>query len=154
MKLPAGYEVDRVIRLETNLDDLSPEITGAVLRKLLAAGALDVWLTPIQMKKDRPGVMLTALCDEPALEQITALIFAETTTFGLRIEEVTRLKLQRRFETVQTEYGEVIVKVGLKEDHIVQAAPEFESVKALAEQTGHPLRRIYEAAQRAFHGPS
>ena len=91
MQLPAGYETDEVLRLETNLDDLSPEITGATMEKLLRAGALDVWLAPIQMKKSRPGVLLSVLCEEDALERLSDLIFRETTTFGLRIERITRL---------------------------------------------------------------
>lgn len=150
MKLPEGYESDRVIRLETNLDDLSPEVMGAAMQKLLAAGALDVWLTPIQMKKDRPGTMLTALCEEGRWEELAEMIFAETTTFGLRVEEVTRLKLERRFETVQTEFGAVTVKVGSRGGATVQAAPEFESVRMAAAESGQAVRVVYEAAQRAF----
>ncbi len=149
MKLPPGYETDEVTRLETNLDDLSPEITGATMEKLLRAGALDVWLTPIQMKKSRPGVLLSVLCEADALERLTDLIFAETTTFGLRVETITRLKLERRFRHVETEFGEVTIKEGLREGRVLQRAPEFESCRALSEKSGQPLRAIYEAALRA-----
>src|SRR3954471_7886366 len=107
---PPGYETDEVIRLAANLDDLSPEITGATLEKLLAAGALDVWLTPIQMKKNRPGTLLSVLCEEAQMPALAELIFRETTTFGIRVEQVMRLKLERRFEQVATEFGEVTVK--------------------------------------------
>lgn len=148
--LPAGYETDTVARLEANLDDLSPEITGAVMDRLFAAGALDVWLTPIQMKKNRPGVLLSALCEEEAVPRLADLIFSETSTFGLRVERVTRLKLERQFETVATEFGEVTLKLGLKAGHVVQAAPEFESCRAVSERSGQPLRAIYEAAAEAF----
>ncbi len=148
--LPAGYETDSVARLEANLDDLSPEITGAVLERLLAAGALDVWLTPIQMKKNRPGVLLSVLCEEAAVPQMADLLFTETSTFGLRIERVLRLKLERRFETVATEFGEVTVKLGLKAGCVVQASPEFESCRVVSERSGQPLRAIYEAAGEAF----
>jgi pyridinium-3,5-bisthiocarboxylic acid mononucleotide nickel chelatase len=147
--MPGGYETDTVTRLETNLDDCPPEILGAAMEKLLAAGALDVWFTPIQMKKHRPAAMLSVLCDEALADSLADLIFRETTAFGLRRETVTRLKLQRRFETVATEFGEVTVKVGLKGDTVVQIAPEFESCRALAERSGQPLRAIYEAAVRA-----
>lgn len=146
MTLPSGYQTDVVVRLEVNLDDLSPEITGATLEKLFAAGALDVWLTPIQMKKNRPGTMLSALCEEEAVPKIADLLFAETSTFGLRIERVTRLKLERRLETVQTPFGEVTVKLGIKAEKVVQAAPEFESCRAASERNGVPLRAVFEAA--------
>jgi uncharacterized protein (DUF111 family) len=145
-----GYDTDTVTRLETNLDDLSPEITGAVLEKLLAAGALDVWLTPIQMKKNRPGVQLAALCEEAAVAAVTDIIFMETSAFGLRIEKVIRLKLQRRFEQVETEFGQVTVKLGYKGDRLLQIAPEFESCRSVSVQAGQPLRAVYAAALRAF----
>ena len=141
-----SYETDTVTKLETNLDDLSPEITGAVMAQLLTAGALDVWLTPIQMKKNRPGVMLSVLCEENAVSAITDLIFAETSAFGLRMEKVVRLKLTRHFEQVRTEFGEVTVKLGLKGERVVQVAPEFESCRAVAEKTGVPLRTVNAAA--------
>jgi pyridinium-3,5-bisthiocarboxylic acid mononucleotide nickel chelatase len=144
-----SYETDTVTRLETNLDDLSPELTGAVMARLLAAGALDVWFTPIQMKKNRPGVLLSVLCEEAAAPALADLIFAETSAFGLRTEKIVRLKLARRFETVATPYGEVTVKLGLKGDRVVQRAPEFESCRALAEKAGVPLRAVYAAALAA-----
>ncbi len=141
-----SYETDTVTKLETNLDDLSPEITGAVMAQLFAAGALDVWLTPIQMKKNRPGVMLSVLCEESTVAALTDLIFAETSAFGLRVEKVVRLKLSRRFAQVSTEFGEVTVKLGLKGERVVQVAPEFESCRAVAEKSGVPLRAVYAAA--------
>jgi len=146
-----GYETDTVVRLETNLDDCPAEVLGAAMEKLLAAGALDVWFTPIQMKKHRPGVMLSVLCEAAVAAQCANLIFCETTAFGLRKDEVIRLKLARRFETVLTRFGEVTVKLGLKNGVIVQVAPEFESCRAASERTGEPLREIYAAAQREFH---
>jgi pyridinium-3,5-bisthiocarboxylic acid mononucleotide nickel chelatase len=146
----SAYETDTVTRLETNLDDCTAETLGAVMDQLLAAGALDVWFTPIPMKKNRPGVMLSALCAEADTARLADLIFTETTAFGLRTEKVTRLKLARRFESVPTAYGDVTVKLGLKDDRIIQIAPEYESCRALAEKTGTPLREIYTAARLAF----
>ena len=149
-----GYETDTVTRIETNLDDISPQILGAVMQQLLAAGALDVWFTPVQMKKSRPGTMLSALCDEDAVEKIADIIFTETTAFGLRVEKITRLKLTRKFETVKTPHGDVTVKLGFKGDRLLQIAPEFESCRAVAECTGITLREIHaaslEAARAAF----
>ena len=148
--MPGGYDTDSVTRLETNLDDLSPELLGAVLEKLFAAGALDVWFTPIQMKKNRPAVQLSVLCDEAHTEPLADIIFAETSAFGLRTEKITRLKLERRFETVATEFGEVTIKLGVKGGRVVQVAPEFESCRALSEKSRQPLKAIYQAALNAF----
>lgn len=144
-----GYETDTVARIETNLDDLSPQVLGALMQQLLAAGALDVWFTPVQMKKCRPGVMLSLLCDVEAAEQFADIIFAETTAFGLRIENIRRLKLTRRLETVKTPHGEVTVKLGFKGGRLLQMAPEFESCRAAAERTGATLRAVHAAAAEA-----
>ena len=144
-----AYETDTVTRLETNLDDSSPEVLGAVMERLFAAGALDVFFTPVQMKKNRPGVMLSVLC-ESQVESFADIIFTETSAFGLRVEKIVRLKLQRRVETVQTEFGDVAVKVGFKGDKLLQVAPEFESCRKIATANGKPLRLIYEAAIHAF----
>jgi uncharacterized protein (DUF111 family) len=141
-----GYETDTVIRLETNLDDCPAEILGAALERLLALGALDVWFTPIQMKKHRPAVMLSVLCTEETEPALIDLLFTETTAFGLRRETILRLKLARRFETVETPYGPITVKLGLKGDRILQFAPEFESCRAAATRANVPLQRVYAAA--------
>jgi hypothetical protein len=148
--MPGGYQSDTVTRLETNLDDSSPEILGATMDRLFAAGALDVWFTPIHMKKNRPGVMLSALCELGKVEALADIIFHETSAFGLRTEQIVRLKLERRFETVTTEFGEATVKLGLKNGAIIQVAPEFESCRALSEKSGQQLRVIYEAVVRSF----
>ena len=144
-----GYETDTVTKLETNLDDCPAEILGAVMDRLFAAGALDVWFTPIQMKKSRPAVMLSALCEEPAVAGLADIIFSETSAFGLRVEKMMRLKLERRFETVSTPFGEVAVKLGLKAGEVIQRAPEFESCRTAAAKAGVPVRAVFEAALRA-----
>jgi len=151
MNAPPGFETDTVVRLETSLDDLSPEVVAAVLEKLLARGALDAWLTPVQMKKNRPGVQLTVLADEEALDRLVEIVLTETSAFGLRVDRLMRIKLERRFETVPTEFGEVTVKLGLKGGVIVQVAPEFESCREIAERSGRPIREIYDAARAAFN---
>lgn len=146
MNLPDGYERDEVMRIEANLDDLSPEITGVTVERLLAAGALDAWLTPIQMKKGRPGVLLSVLCEEAAVSALSELIFTETSTFGVRIERLIRLKLERRFREVQTPFGPITVKEGLRRGEVIQHAPEFESCRRAAERAGVAVRAVYEAA--------
>jgi uncharacterized protein (DUF111 family) len=150
MNLPSGYETDTVVRLETNLDDLSPEISGAVMDRLFEVGALDVWFTPVYMKKNRPGIMLSVLCEEAACASVVDLVLTETSAFGLRIDTIARVKLGRRFEIVSTEFGEITVKLGLKGDRVVQAAPEFESCRQASARAGKPLRNVYDAAQRAW----
>lgn len=149
-----GYETDTVTRLETNLDDCPPELLGAVMQRLLDAGALDVWFTPIQMKKLRPAVMLSVLCADEKIAPLSDLIFEGTTAFGLRVEKVVRLKLNRRVETVRTEFGEVAVKIGSRGEEVLQVAPEYESCRALAEQSGAPLKRIYEQAVQVWRNGS
>ena len=147
---PDEYETDTVIEIETNIDDLSPEIIGAILERLLALGALDVTLAPLQMKKNRPGVQLAVLC-EPALESIIVrALLTETSAFGVRRSEKRRYKLERRFANVQTEFGEITLKLGLLNSEVVQVAPEFESCRAVSERSGQPLRSIYQAALAAY----
>jgi uncharacterized protein (DUF111 family) len=147
--LPEGYESDRVLQLETNLDDISPEVVGHVTGLLLAAGALDVWVTPIQMKKQRPGMLLSLLCEKAHLECLSDLLFGETTAFGLRISEVTRLKLRRDFVSVDTPFGPITVKRGFRGDALLQIAPEYESCKAAAVRSGRPLHEVCTAAREA-----
>ena len=136
--------------LETNLDDINAEILGNFMEKALAAGALDVFHTAIQMKKSRPGVLLTMLCAEADADKFAELLLRETSAFGIRRYAVERRKLRREFVTVQTPHGSVTVKVGKLDGKVLQAAPEFESCKKLAEQAKLPLKEIYEAALRAF----
>ena len=150
MNLPGGYETDTVVRIETNLDDLSPEISGAVMEKLFEAGALDVWFTPVHMKKNRPGVMLSALGQEESSARLIDIILTETSAFGVRVETIARVKLERRFETVGTDSGEITIKLGLKGGEVVQAAPEFESCRQASARTGKPLRAVYDEALSAW----
>ena len=144
------WQTDTVAVLETNLDDLNPEILGHFVERALAQGALDVFHTPIQMKKNRPGVLLTVLCAEADADKFSELMLLETSTFGIRRSVAERRKLAREFATVQTSYGEVRVKIGKLDGRVVQRAPEFESCKKLAAQTKTPLREIYEAANKAI----
>jgi len=143
------WEMDRVAVLETNLDDVSGEILGAFVEATLAAGALDVFYTPIQMKKNRPGVLLTVLCGEAEADKFSEMILRETSAFGVRRTIAERRKLRREFVPVKTKFGSVTVKLGKLNGKVVQAAPEFEACKKLAAQKKVPLKQIYEAAMKA-----
>jgi hypothetical protein len=148
--VPHDWETDRVAVLETNCDDINAEILGNFMETALAAGALDVFHTPIQMKKNRPGVLLTILCAEAEADKFSALILRETSAFGVRRTVAERRKLRREFATVKTKFGKVTVKVGRLDGDIVQIAPEFESCKKLAVTAKVPLARVYDAARREF----
>jgi pyridinium-3,5-bisthiocarboxylic acid mononucleotide nickel chelatase len=144
------WETDTVAVLEANLDDISAEILGSFMDNALAAGALDVFHTPVQMKKNRPGVLLTVLCPEAEADRFTEMLMRETSTFGLRRYTAERRKLRREFVTVQTPYGAVTVKIGKLDGKTLQVAPEFESCKARAEAAKVPVKQVYDAALRAF----
>jgi len=144
------WETDTVTVLETNLDDINPEILGWVSQRALAAGALDCFHTPIQMKKGRPAALLTVLCEPAQADSLTELLLRETTAFGVRRHAAERRKLQREFVTAATPHGPVTVKLGRLDGRVVQASPEFESCRAAAEQAGVPLRSVYEAALAAL----
>ena len=144
------WETDRVAVLETNLDDVSGEILGHFVETALTAGALDVFHTPIQMKKNRPGVLLTILCAETDADKFSEMILRETSAFGVRRTMAERRKLRREFTKIKTPYGDVTVKIGRLDGKVVQAAPEFESCKKLAVRAKIPLKRIYEAVFKAI----
>ena len=144
------WEVDRVAVLETNLDDINAEILGNFIEAALEAGALDVFHTPIQMKKNRPGVLLTVLCVEADADKFSEMILRETSAFGVRRTIAERRKLRREFKTVKTKFGSVTVKVGTLNGQVVQTAPEYESCKKLAAQKRVPLKQIYDVAVKAL----
>jgi len=145
------WETDTVTVLETNLDDINAEILGNFVEQALAAGALDVFHTPIQMKKNRPGVLLSVLCTENDADKFTELMLKETTSFGVRRYFAERRKLRREFTTVRTTHGDVTVKLGKLDGKLVQAAPEFESCKKLAERAKVSLKEIYRSALEALN---
>jgi uncharacterized protein (TIGR00299 family) protein len=144
------WETDTVTVLQTNLDDINPEILGRVMKRALSEGALDVFYTPVQMKKNRPGVLLSVLCGEGDAERFTEMLLTETTAFGVRRYTSERRKLRREFGVVDTPYGRVAVKYGKLDGKIVQAAPEFESCKRLAEDNHVSVKAVYDAANRAI----
>ncbi len=148
------WERDVVVVLETNLDDINAEVMGGFVEQALRAGALDVFHTPVHMKKNRPGVILSVVCPEPEADQFTDLILRETTAFGVRRHRTERRKLRREIIQVTTPLGSVAVKLGRLNGRVVQASPEYESCRALAAKAGVPLKAVYEAAIRAIPSPS
>ena len=142
----SGSAVERLLFLECNLDDLNPEIMPYVLEKLLAAGALDAWLQPVIMKKGRPAQTLKVLCSPEQRQVMEQIMFTQTTTLGVRAYYVERTALERRWKTVQTPWGEVRVKEGLLDGKVVNAVPEFEDCKKIAEANGVPLKAVETAS--------
>ena len=134
--------------LETNLDDQNPEGFDLLMERAFAAGALDVFFTPIQMKKNRPATLLTVLCPPDKADALAALLFRETGTFGIRAREQRRYTLDRSWRTVITEFGDIRLKAGTWLGEEVTVAPEYEDCKRAALAHDVPLRRVYEAAQR------
>jgi uncharacterized protein (TIGR00299 family) protein len=139
-----AWEGDRIWVVETDIDDMSPEIHGYLMERLPEVGALDVTLTPVQMKKNRPGVTIKILSREAEVDTIIDTLFRESTSIGVRRYPVRRAKLSRRTEEVETKYGTVRLKVSCdQEGRIVNVAPEFEDCKRIAEARGIPLKEIY-----------
>jgi pyridinium-3,5-bisthiocarboxylic acid mononucleotide nickel chelatase len=147
---PQVEEAQTVIVIETNIDDMNPQAYGYVMDKAFALGALDVFVTPIQMKKDRPAVMLTALCEQKDFEALTELILSETTTLGVRYYEAKRRTLARQIIEVETAYGQVRVKLACVGNRIMHFQPEFGDCAKLAEKTGVSLIEIQSAASAAY----
>lgn len=151
---------DAVWRLETNIDDMNPELISHVFDRLLAEGALDVFAVPVQMKKGRTGLQLTVLCTTHNKDRLERVLFAETTTFGVRSVLCHRRKLSRKLVMVKTELGELTIKVGSLDGRVCTASPEYEQCRRVAQEHGIPLREVYARAEEAYrkvydhgHGP-
>lgn len=143
-------ESDRVWVLETNLDDLPGEIVGYATTKLMEAGALDAFVTPVYMKKNRPGAMVTVLCGEGSIPSMEEILFRETGTLGIRRHAVSRHKLRRKAATVETAFGPIAGKLGWRDDRPPVFTPEYEDCARVAGGRGVPLREVYQAAQQAY----
>lgn len=145
-----GGDDERLLMIETNIDDASPQLLGHLMEKALEAGALDCYFTAVQMKKSRPGVLVSVLCRAPERERLLELLFTETTTLGARCYGVERRALGRETLTVETEYGPVEVKVRLLGGRVVGGMPEYERCREAAARAGVTLREVEEAAAAAF----
>ena len=141
---------ERLWMIETNLDDASPQIIGHVMDRVLDLGALDCFFTPVQMKKNRPGVLLSVLCGLGEKEAVMKLLFLETTTLGVRSYEVNRRALERSMVRVETQYGPIDVKVAHLDGRVVNEMPEFEQCRAAAIKAGVPVKGVEDAARVAF----
>ena len=136
--------------IETNMDDISPQILGHVMERAFELGALDCYFTSVQMKKNRPGVLLSVLCRDEKRATLSEMLFAETTTLGIRSYQVERRALERKIVRVETQYGPIDVKVAQLNGHIVKEMPEYEQCRQAAREANVPLRTIEEAARNAF----
>jgi hypothetical protein len=143
----AASESDSIYLVETNLDNVSGELVGYLYDRLFAAGAVDVYTTPIQMKKSRPAVKVSVLAPPSRREAVEEVLLRETPTFGVRRVLMERSKLDRHMETVRTPYGPIRSKVGFRKGKRLKAAPEFEDARAAAEKHGVPLHRVLESAR-------
>jgi uncharacterized protein (DUF111 family) len=146
---PMGYITEPLVQLETNIDSDTPELLGHVSRQLLAAGALDVTLTPAQMKKDRPGTKLEVLARSSEIAALENILFTETSTLGIRRLEVERDSLPRAMQCILTPHGLIRVKVATLPDGTAKISAEYDDCRAAAEATGAPLRRVMRDAEHA-----
>lgn len=149
-----AYEQDRVTVIETHIDDSSPEWLGSLTERLLSAGALDVGLTPLQMKKNRPGTCLTVVAQAPTAKILAQMILRESSAIGVRMYETRRMKLRREAASVQTRLGEAAVKLIYEGEALLRITPEHDSCRKLADASNRPLPEIYRlvstAANRQF----
>ncbi len=146
---PAHPHAERLVVLETSIDDMNPQLYPHVTDALLAAGALDVMTIPAVMKKGRPGHLLRVLAAPDLAQMLFGILVAETTTLGVRMYEVTRLVVARRLVDVETEYGSIPIKIAEDPSGVLTMTPEFEACRALAKRHGVPVKRVIAAAQRA-----
>ena len=142
---------DEVISvIEANVDDMTPQVYGYFVEQALAAGALDVTCAPIQMKKTRPGMLISVICEPDKCDALARLLFEQTTTIGVRIHQARRKVLQREIVTVETSYVPVNVKVAWLDGKVVNVSPEFDDCKRVADEKAVPLKLVLAAAQAAY----
>ncbi|HEX8638407.1 MAG TPA: LarC family nickel insertion protein, partial [Pyrinomonadaceae bacterium] len=140
-----------LILIETNIDDLSPQILGYVMERAFELGALDCWFTPIQMKKNRPATMVSVLCGEVEKKDLIEMLYVETSTLGVRVSEIERNCLPREIVKVETEFGAVDVKIARDKNKIVNAKPEYEQIRRIALQSKKSLREIEQEILRKLN---
>ena len=149
-ELAHNYEEDASIVIETNIDDMSPQVYDYVIEKLMVQGAHDVYLSPIIMKKGRPAILLSVLADRSKSDALLDVIFHETTSIGVRIQEVGRKKLSREIREVDTLYGRVGIKVSKRGNEILTVSPEYDDCRRIAEEKNVPLKKVIEEAKKEF----
>lgn len=146
-----GLQTDRIMQIETNLDDLTPQAYEHVMERLFGAGALDVALIPAIMKRSRPGVVLSCLAAREQADALLEILFQETTALGVRVQELSRRVLPRRFVSVKVHGGTVRMKAAALGSGQEKVAPEYADCKAIADRTGLPLKNVMEEASRVYH---
>jgi len=149
-ELATSYEEDTSIIIETNIDDMNPQVYGYLMDKLLAQGAHDVYLTPIIMKKGRPAVLLSIMTENAKADAILNMVFRETTSIGVRIREVGRKKLSREIQEVETTHGRIRVKISRRGDEILTATPEYDDCRKIAAEKKIPLKTVMEEAKTMY----
>src|SRR6266566_2836027 len=143
-------DIDWVAVIESNIDNMTGELLGGLMDKLFSAGALDVNYTPIQMKKNRPAVMLTIICRVEEGKTMSELLLSESSTLGVRISQVQRIKAQRVLECIETPFGPISMKVKRLGNRIISATPEYEDCQRIALEKGIPLENVYEVARQVM----
>ena len=138
---------DEITVIETNIDDMNPQICGYLMDRLMEAGALDIYFTPVQMKKSRPALLLTVLSTDATFNTLTDIIFRETTTIGVRTRKVSRICLERKIVNVETRFGTLKVKVSMKDGEVINSQPEYDDARKIAEKEGVPLKDVIEEAK-------
>ena len=147
MLTPAGQQEEMLV-IETNIDDMNPQFYDHVMERLFAAGARDVFLAPIQMKKNRPGTLLRVIAEPRDREKLARIIFQETSTIGIRYYPIGRIILQRKSKKIKTRYGEVAVKIVEQPDGRKRAMPEYDDIKRLAAAKKLPIKLIHDEVMR------
>ena len=146
----AAWKSDEMLMLETNIDDMNPEIYDYVFERLFKAGAREVFLQAIQMKKNRPGTLLSIIAPPEARDRLTSIVFRESTTIGIRYIEMKRECLARETTTVDTPFGPVAIKIARRNGEILNASPEFDDCARIAAERGRPVKDVHAAAVKAF----
>jgi uncharacterized protein (TIGR00299 family) protein len=146
----AAYEEDSSVLIETNIDDMNPQVYDYLIDKLMHQGAQDAYLTPIIMKKGRPAVLLSVLTDTSETDRLIDAIFRETTSIGVRVREVGRKKLSREIREIDTVYGTIKIKISRRGEEIFTVTPEYEDCKKIADEKQMPLKTVMEAAIASF----
>ncbi|MCR4441719.1 MAG: nickel pincer cofactor biosynthesis protein LarC [Peptococcaceae bacterium] len=145
--MPSSYwETDTSTIIETTIDDMNPEFYSHMIDRLFQAGAVDVFMTPVYMKKNRPGTLITVTSNLPDHQPLLDIIFTESTTIGVRMHQAKRFKLSKSSHSVETPYGQVRIKLGLMGKEVKNIAPEYEDCRLLAEKAGVPLKNVYQEA--------
>jgi len=147
---PADTSMQRVLVMECEIDDMNPELFGVLMERLYDRGALDVFYVPVQMKKNRPGTLVTVIASPNHREVLSDIIFRESTSIGLRFSEMTRECLDRSTTTVETPVGPVRVKVAQRGGRIINVAPEFEDCVRLATNSDIPVKEVQALAHKAY----